>query len=405
MLANNSIAYSDFLKDTREPLQIRLAMVKRYSEIGNISLVAKEFHTTRKTVKKWVDRFKGALSSLKNLSTAPKEPHRQISQRTEALLIAFKKENPSLGYDYIHYYLLGHECQEIPSRTTCYKIWQKHGFGSKVKKKHETKKDLRAVKAKYRPFEKIQIDVKELKDIPNYLEQSYILAQKRQKEVPLKYGLPMYQYTARDIKTGALFVSLAYGHNRHTAAIFADRVLTHLKGFGITPRVIQTDNGTEFCNTRDALDLSPLFIQVVTKDGKVEHRRIPPGAKTWQSDVETSHWIIEKEFYNTTKAVSDTNMITKLKAYQWGFNVLRKNHYKGDRTPLEILREEDNQIYATLPKEIMDFPACILDEKFDAFIKGGYHVGLPTSSPTSKHFSCSSSVSEACMHEKSSCMD
>jgi hypothetical protein len=46
---------------------------------------------------------------------------------------------------------------------------------------------------------------------------------------------------------------------------------------------------------------------------------------------------------------------------------------------LEVpLREEDNQTYATLPKKIMDFPSCILDEKFDTFIKGGYHVGLPT---------------------------
>ena len=378
MLANNSITYCDFLKDAKEPLQIRLAIVKRYNEIKNITQVALEFNTTRVTVRKWINRFSGAISSLKNRSTAPKEPHRQISQSTEELLVQFKKENASLGYDYIHYYLIEHQCTEIPSRATCYNIWKKHGFSSKAKKKHETKKDLRAVKAKYKPFEKIQIDVKELKDIPNYLEQSYALARKQKQEVPLKYGLPMYQYTARDIKTGTLFVSHAYGHNRHTAAIFADRVLTHLNNCGIIPRVIQTDNGTEFCNTKDALDLSPLFIQVVTRDDKVEHRRIPPGAKTWQSDVETSHWIIEKEFYNTIKAVSDTNMITKLRAYQWGFNVLRKNRYKGERTPLEILREEDNPIYATLPKEIMDFPTCILDEKFDAFIRGGYHVGLPT---------------------------
>jgi len=203
MLANNSITYSDFLKDAKEPLQIRLAIVRRYQEIKNYSQVALEFNTTRKTVKKWVDRFKGALSSLKNFSTAPIKPHRQIEQKTEDLLVQFKKENASLGYDYIHYYLLEHGCQEVPSRTTCYTIWKKHGFGSKIKKKHETKKDLRAVKAKYKPFEKIQIDVKELKDIPNYLEQSYILARKRQKEVPLKYGLPMYQYTARDIKKQA----------------------------------------------------------------------------------------------------------------------------------------------------------------------------------------------------------
>ena len=89
----------------------------------------------------------------------------------------------------------------------------------------------------------------------------------------------MYQYTARDIKTGALFVSLAYGHNRHSSAIFADRILTHLKRYGITPRIIQTDNGSEFAGTRDALDDTSLFIQVVTRNKKIEHRRIPPSAK------------------------------------------------------------------------------------------------------------------------------
>lgn len=163
------------------------------------------------------------------------------------------------------------------------------------------------------------------------------------------------------------------------AAIFADRVLTHLSHHGIVPRVIQTDNGTEFVNTRDATDETPLFIQVVTRNKVTEHRRIPPGAKTWQSDVETSHWIIiEREFYDVIKTKSPQNFMNKLRAYQWGFNVMRKNSYKGNRTPYEILKEEDDMKYATLPKTILDFPTCILDEKFDAFIKGGYHVALPT---------------------------
>jgi len=87
--------------------------------------------------------------------------------------------------------------------------------------------------------------------------------------------------------------------------------LTHFKDFGITLRVIQADNGTEFVNMRDELDLSPLFIQAMTKDDKTEHRCIPLGSKTWQSDMETSHWIIKKEFYYTVKAVSDTNMLSK----------------------------------------------------------------------------------------------
>ena len=375
MLANNILAYSDFLQDAKEPIQIRLAIVKRYQEIKNITQVAKEFKTTRLTVRKWVKRFSGAFSSLRNHSKAPKQPHRQMDSRTEDLLVQFRTTHPSLGYDYIHHYLLEHNCKEIPSKSSVYAIWRKYQLLPKHYKKSEKKKDLREIKAKYKAFEKIQIDVKELKDIPNYFEQSLALQHKAQSTKP---GFPMYQYTARDIKTGTLFVALSYEHTRHNSAIFADRVLTHLERYGITPRVIQTDNGTEFVNTRNATDETSLFIQVVTRNKETGHRRIPPGAKTWQSDVETSHWIIEREFYDVVKAKSDTNMILKLRAYQWGFNVLRKNRYKHNRTPLEILREEENQNYATLSKEIMDFPTCILDEKFDAFIRGGYHVALPT---------------------------
>ena len=50
----------------------------------------------------------------------------------------------------------------------------------------------------------------------------------------------------------------------------------------------------------------------------------------------------------------------------------------GNTTSLESLRNKYNKNYATLPKEIIDFPSCILDKKFNQFIKDGYHVGLVT---------------------------
>ena len=65
---------------------------------------------------------------------------------------------------------------------------------------------------------------------------------------------------------------------------------------------------------------------------------------------------------------------------------MRKNSYKGNRTPYEIIKEEEDMKYATLPKTILDFPTCILDEKFDAFIRGGYHVSLPTKVAGSRIF-------------------
>ena len=375
MLASSILSYSDFLKDSAEPLELRKAMVARYKELKSITAVALEFNTTRKTVRKWVTRFEGHISSLKNHSKAPKEPHLQLEDRTRELIIQFRKDRPSLGYSYVISYLSQHKCTEIPSAATIYAIWKKNKLLKRHYKKSEKKKDCRAIKQKYLAFEKIQIDVKELVDIPNYLEQS--LALKQKKDLLRKYGLPMYQYTARDLKTGALIVSLAHEHTRHNSAIFVDMLLTHLKRFDVVPRTIQTDNGTEFVNTRDSL-ADTLFKQVVRRNGITRHKTIPPGAKTWQSEVETSHWIIEKELYDYIEAPNIGNLMKKFRAYQWGFNTLRKNGYRGNITPLESLRSEHNKNYAKLPKEIMDFPSCILDKKFNQFIKGGYHVGLVT---------------------------
>ena len=197
MLASNIIAYKTFLKDSKEPVQIRLAMVKRYKETGSITQVAREFQTTRKTVKKWVDRFDGTISSLKNHSRAPKQPFRQIKERTEKLLVEFKQKYKKLGYAYIHNYLIEAKCDEIPSKKTVYGIWRKHKLLSKYLTKREKKKNLQEIKAKYKAFEKIQIDVKELRDIPNILEQSINLGLKKQKELPNKYGLPMYRPSRR----------------------------------------------------------------------------------------------------------------------------------------------------------------------------------------------------------------
>ena len=84
----------------------------------------------------------------------------------------------------------------------------------------------------------------------------------------------MYQYTARDLKTGALFVSLVHEHTRHNSSIFVDMLLAHLKRFDVVPRTIQTDNGMEFVNTRDAL-ADTLFKQVVRRNGIIRDKTHP----------------------------------------------------------------------------------------------------------------------------------
>ncbi len=44
---------------------------------------------------------------------------------------------------------------------------------------------------------------------------------------------PRYQYTARDIKTGATFIALAYEKTSTNSTIFSQLVFNHLEKFNI----------------------------------------------------------------------------------------------------------------------------------------------------------------------------
>jgi len=100
---------------------------------------------------------------------------------------------------------------------------------------------------------------------------------------------------------------------------------------------------------------------------------IPPSAHTYQSDVETVHNLIEVEFYELERFNSPSELLSKAHTYILWFNAIRKNSYKENKTPWEIIRERNPEI----PPSIINFPPVILDELFSKRLESslrGYHV-------------------------------
>src|SRR5437763_798548 len=95
--------------------------------------------------------------------------------------------------------------------------------------------NLRAIKAAYRPFERLQADTKPLYDIPAYWAQM------------LEHGLPRQQYTMRDVKSGALFIDYANELSTTYATLATMRILDHLAAGGVDLKqtILSTDNGSE----------------------------------------------------------------------------------------------------------------------------------------------------------------
>jgi hypothetical protein len=216
-----------------------------------------------------------------------------------------------------------------------------------------------------RPFEKLQIDVKELKDIEPYFPQM------------IRYRLPEFQYTARDLKTGVAFIAFAYSNNSANAALFAGYISNHLKKYGIELELIvyQTDNGSEFIgNVRKKGESA--FQIVVEEEFGITHERIPPSSPTYNSDVEAFHRMIEDDLYEVEEFSSLTEFKAKAYTYQLYFNYKKKNRWRDRMSPYDILVSENSNI----DPGILNLPPPILEDFWDLFrdendTGGGYLVG------------------------------
>jgi len=145
---------------------------------------------------------------------------------------------------------------------------------------------------------------------------------------------------------------IAYAEERALiyAGLFARRIIEHLIACGINLNGcrFQTDNGSEFIGAWNAKNDS-VFTKTITRVKGLKHVTIPPGAHTWQADVETAHRLIEDEFYEVEKFTSRKDFLKKATTYTLWFNVARKNSYKENQTPWEIAKKKIPKVNPNLP--------------------------------------------------------
>jgi len=63
-----------------------------------------------------------------------------------------------------------------------------------------------------------------------------------------------------------------------------------------------------------------------------------------QGDVEAFHRLVEDELYEIESYDNPIEFLGKVYAYQLYFNYIRKNRYRENKSPVEILRERFPQI-------------------------------------------------------------
>ncbi len=355
----NYMECKKLISGKQSSLMLRYQMV-RFAMDHGISACAREYRTTRKTVSLWLRRYLegGDPESLKNQSRVGQNHPLKTPAETAERIIEYRiKTKNKLGARRI-VENLNLSC----SAKTVHKIIRQNGLMDKPPTKWQRRKDMSLVRAQYRPFEKIQLDAKYLNDIPECYP-AYV-----------RGDMPKYLLTARDYKTGWLFMAYSNYLDDKATSIFAVYLLHHLREAGIDlARVtLQTDNGREFV---DRLHYSvTLFQQSVSL--AVNHDVIPPASPRFNSDVETFHKLVENEFLKIEDFTSLPRFFSLSTDYNIYFNFFRTNRNRMMKSPVQLLNDERSDLS---PTKLMLLP--ILCDMFRDYsldeLQGVYFKGLP----------------------------
>ena len=282
----------DNIDNEKKLIEKRLEMVRFANEHG-IKVAARFYSCSKNTIKKWCKRY--AVYGIKGLKDKSRRPHHSPQRIDNADIIKIK-ECVDYAKEKKKYITVNNVRKKTKinkySDTTINRYINESCDGKKNKKHIQSKKDV-SWKQKIKPFMYWEIDIKYLTDIDN-LKPYFKKNNDR--------SLAKYQITARDVATGFPIVAYCNEKSSTYTKIFLEKILyeflKQFNGIDLKPITIQTDNGKEFTNRHSKTHgkspkESNFTLYVYCKFKK--HKTNPPGSPTYDSDVESFHWSIERD--------------------------------------------------------------------------------------------------------------
>lgn len=282
----------DNIDNEKKLIEKRLEMVRFANEYG-IKAAARVYSCSKNTIKKWCRRY--AVYGIKGLKDKSRRPHHS-PRRIDNNDIIKIKECVDYAKEKKKYITVNNVRRKTKitkySDETINRYINESCNGKKNKKHIQKRKDV-SWKQKIKPFMYWEIDIKYLTDIDN-LKPYFKKNNDR--------SLAKYQITARDMSTG--FPIVAYCNDRCSffTKKFLEEILypflSQFKYLNLKEITIQTDNGSEFTNkslkTYGKEPKTNMFSLYVEEKFR-KHKTNPPACPTYDSDVETFHWSIERD--------------------------------------------------------------------------------------------------------------
>jgi putative transposase len=274
----------------------------------NISLTARRFGLTRKTVRNWQKRFDHfGIVGLNEQSRRPRNVRQPITPwPIVAETVSLKRQYPAWS-KYKIQVLLKRKGLET-SASTVGRIFRRKSLISKrvsLKKRraalHPRARFPRGLRIS-RPGDMVQMDTRHV----NLIE-----------------GRKIYQFTAIDVLTKQRVLRYYSSLASRNGADFLNNCLTE---FPFKIKAIQTDNGPEFLKEFNKL----------CEKRKLPHYFIYPRTPKQNTYVENSHGSDKTEFYQQGNVCSDTEVMqARLKQWQGVWNEIRPHEALNYLTPKE----------------------------------------------------------------------
>lgn len=285
----NKIVNSKKQRYLPHDVNTRYHAVKLYLSGYDIKFICRRYKISTSSLRRWYMRFDGTKESLKDKSHRPhtKHPNAHTDEEIKNILNILHR-NPNISLDELYGKLLRQK-----NYTSLYRMLVKLGY-----RKNNQKTNKKYIPKKYDT--PIMIGIKWQIDV---------------KEVPKKcyvgeYENNFFQYTVIDEATRERFI---YPYQEQSSYSSFDFVKRAIKYFGYKPQIIQTDNGTEFTNTRPTEKIH--LFDTLLNELEIKHQTIRPRTPRHNGKVERSHGLDEEKFYKSLKFYSYEDLIKQAKVY------------------------------------------------------------------------------------------
>ena len=284
--------------------------------------VCHRYHCSDRSLRRWRSLYNGTLESLANGSHRPLTPHPKEQTADEKRnILNLIRRTPDIGLNELYGKLrLNYGYTRNPA--TLYRYLKRKGFyDNRPKKKSYVPKPYNTPE---QIGEKWQLDVK---FVPFECRTHAVLADRN-----------FFQYTVIDEATRERFI---YAYEELIAQNTVDFLYRAFVYFGYKPKIIQTDNGSEFTYTRQTKSERPHLLDEFCGEHGIEHKLIKPRTPRHNGKVERSHRNDNERFYKKLKFYSFEDLQTQMKAY------LRRSN----NIPISTLTSRDGKLKWLTPME------------------------------------------------------